>query len=592
VKIFISYSRIDAKETAKTIHSYLTEYGHHEVFIDTSNIPYGGDWNEVIQKEISNCDIFIIIITPSALYRSEVEKEVELAKSLKKKIIPCIAKDYVEEDEIKWELNRYQGFFYDRDSKLAMDLHMMIKRDTKIKKTSEIKAEIKTDKQHSPFTEKQNLAENTLQNEKNSAMDSLPKPSVLPPTDKNSNENFQEILKPTTDAKADTPIPIKPNIDEIKSNKEFLQIYLERAKSFEKTKQYQKALSEHEEVLKIDHDNLEALFSKVLILYRMEKFDESLQAIERVIDLQPEHPDIYYYKGIILEKMERHREALEALEASYLINKDTKSLSTKANVLSKLKRFKEALETYDEILRLDTSNLNALNGKGNILNDLERYKEALQHYDKALAIDPTNVQTLINKGIFFYNLIKDKYSNILSIEINPPDSSDISDISSEGRSSTSPPPLLDPYQQAIECFDKALKIDPGNVQALTYKGIVLNRIKNKREAKECFDKALKIDPGNVQALTYKGIVLKDEYSYSEAIECFDKALEIDPNYVDALYCKGKILGIHQGKLQEAIECFDKALKIDPTNTDIKDDKEYLLGQLSKQTKKRFFRFRK
>jgi TIR domain len=60
VKVFISYSRIDAKETENVIHNYLTEYGHHEVFIDTSNIPYGGDWNEVIQKEISNCDIFIM----------------------------------------------------------------------------------------------------------------------------------------------------------------------------------------------------------------------------------------------------------------------------------------------------------------------------------------------------------------------------------------------------------------------------------------------------------------------------------------------------------------------------------------------------
>jgi len=131
LKVFISYSRIDASETANIIHNYLTEYGHHEFFIDTSNIPYVGNWKDVIQREISNCDIFVIIVTPSALYRTEVETEVELAKNLKKKIIPCIAKDYVEENEIKWELNNYQGFFYDRDSKSAMDLHMMIKREAK-----------------------------------------------------------------------------------------------------------------------------------------------------------------------------------------------------------------------------------------------------------------------------------------------------------------------------------------------------------------------------------------------------------------------------------------------------------------------------
>lgn len=131
MKVFISYSRIDASETSNIIHNYLTEYGHHEFFIDTSNISYVGNWQDVIQREISNCDIFVIIVTPSALYRTEVETEVELAKNLKKKIIPYIAKDYVEENEIKWELNNYQGFFYDRDSKSAMDLHMMIKREAK-----------------------------------------------------------------------------------------------------------------------------------------------------------------------------------------------------------------------------------------------------------------------------------------------------------------------------------------------------------------------------------------------------------------------------------------------------------------------------
>jgi hypothetical protein len=164
VKLFISYSRADAKDTANAIHEYLTKYGHHEVFIDTSNIPYGGDWNKVIQKEIYNCDIFITIITPSALYQSEVEKEVELAKNLKKKIIPCIAKDYVDENEIKWELNKYQGFFYERDAKLAMDLHKMLKYEAKnLKLFDEVKTGIKID-DHPIISKKQHFKENALTN--------------------------------------------------------------------------------------------------------------------------------------------------------------------------------------------------------------------------------------------------------------------------------------------------------------------------------------------------------------------------------------------------------------------------------------------
>jgi hypothetical protein len=73
VKIFISYSRLDASETAKTIHDYLTEIGHHEVFIDTSDIRGGDEWRNTIKNEISACDIFVLIVTRSSLRREEVK---------------------------------------------------------------------------------------------------------------------------------------------------------------------------------------------------------------------------------------------------------------------------------------------------------------------------------------------------------------------------------------------------------------------------------------------------------------------------------------------------------------------------------------
>jgi TIR domain len=62
VKIFVSYARIDASETANTIHTYLKDSGH-QVFIDTSDIRGGDEWWKTIQENISNCDIFVIIVT-------------------------------------------------------------------------------------------------------------------------------------------------------------------------------------------------------------------------------------------------------------------------------------------------------------------------------------------------------------------------------------------------------------------------------------------------------------------------------------------------------------------------------------------------
>jgi tetratricopeptide (TPR) repeat protein len=245
VKVFISYSRLDASETAKTIHNYLTEIGH-QAFIDTSDIRGGDEWRNTIQNEISTCDIFVIIVTRSSLRREEVKNELELAKTLNKKIIPCIAKKFVQYQDLQWDLNKYQGVMFERLDDLIQELDYMIESIENYQRN------------HSnlTFSEKQNL-ETKPQNIKNSAIDSLTKEqSVSYPLDKNINENFQETSTYTNDVKTNTTNPIKPNIDEIKSNKDVLQTYLERAKSFEKTKQYQRALIEYEKALKIDCDNV------------------------------------------------------------------------------------------------------------------------------------------------------------------------------------------------------------------------------------------------------------------------------------------------------------------------------------------------
>jgi tetratricopeptide (TPR) repeat protein len=98
------------------------------------------------------------------------------------------------------------------------------------------------------------------------------------------------------------------------------------------------------------------------------------------------------------------------------------------------------------------------------------------------------------------------------------------------------------------------------------------------EAIQCYDKALAIDPYYIHALNNKGYVLRSVGEYKEAMEYFDKALAIDPYSDDALYNKG-LLFISLGKYKEAMECFDKALAIDPNNIEILTNKGASLHKL-------------
>lgn len=79
-----------------------------------------------------------------------------------------------------------------------------------------------------------------------------------------------------------------------------------------------------------------------------------------------------------------------------------------------------------------------------------------------------------------------------------------------------------------ESVDKALENDRREVTALNTKGLRLHwELERYEEAIHYFDKALKINPRDGEALHNKAISLGSLGRYEEAIRYFDKALEID-----------------------------------------------------------------
>jgi len=123
VKIFISYSRIDAGDFANRISETLEE---HDVFTDIKNIQIGDIWSNTIEKNIAACDVFLVIITLGALRSLEVEKEVLLAQHNNKKIIPCFYSD-IKKNQLKWGLEKLQGIEFATEFQLAREIFSKIK---------------------------------------------------------------------------------------------------------------------------------------------------------------------------------------------------------------------------------------------------------------------------------------------------------------------------------------------------------------------------------------------------------------------------------------------------------------------------------
>lgn len=85
-------------------------------------------------------------------------------------------------------------------------------------------------------------------------------------------------------------------------------------------------------------------------------------------------------------------------------------------------------------------------------------------------------------------------------------------------------------EDAVQCYDKALEINPDYVEAWYNKGLAYIKLSNWGGAVECFDKVIKLQPENEEAWFNKGQALFKKGHYSESIKCYDKALELKPDY--------------------------------------------------------------
>lgn len=111
---------------------------------------------------------------------------------------------------------------------------------------------------------------------------------------------------------------------------------------------------------------------------------------------------------------------------------------------------------------------------------------------------------------------------------------------------------------------------------------------DRTEAMKCFDRALRLNPKNHLAWTYKGAINKKMGYPEEALACYDRAIELRNDFIASWYNKGVLLA--QGSisgLEEAIRCFDEVLRINPHNELAMRDRDILMNivSLSLETKK-------
>lgn len=128
------------------------------------------------------------------------------------------------------------------------------------------------------------------------------------------------------------------------------------------------------------------------------------------------------------------------------------------------------------------------------------------------------------------------------------------------------------YEQALQAYENATELDPGNEMAWINRGNILTRMNRTDEAGDAYRNALHIidemivaDPQNATLWTSSGLLLFNVGDYEQSVMAFDNATSIDPEYEMAWKMKGVILTSELSRNEEANAALDRALEINPSD---------------------------
>ena len=122
------------------------------------------------------------------------------------------------------------------------------------------------------------------------------------------------------------------------------------------------------------------------------------------------------------------------------------------------------------------------------------------------------------------------------------------------------------HEDALDCFDRALALQPDHVHALNNRGNALLDLKRHEEAMASFDRVLELDPDYAEAYNNRGVVLINLGRDEGALASLERAAALKPDYAQAHGNCAYVLH-RMGRIEEALARFERVLELAPDDAD-------------------------
>jgi tetratricopeptide (TPR) repeat protein len=326
------------------------------------------------------------------------------------------------------------------------------------------------------------------------------------------------------------------------------------------------AMRGFERAIQLDPDAVQTKINYVDALREADKLDKAVEIMNGLIQEQPHNPEVIGTRGQLYAARNDQEKAIQDYRAALVLNPDLPWVVAElTTTLILLEQYADALTAADRLIDLVPDRPEAHILRSRILRSLGQIGDALDEMELVLVLAPTSAMAHYLRGLLLIQL--GRYADALAdFDAIPPDDTEVgASLLSTWRGETLR--LLDRFQDAGECYNRALELEAANAVALMGRGRVRYEEQEFEAAARDFQEAAHVAASTepemrISALTWLGETRRRMGQLAEALDPLGQALELDPHFADALAAKGQVHAT-LGQRAEAIRDFQDAVAQNP-----------------------------
>lgn len=354
----------------------------------------------------------------------------------------------------------------------------------------------------------------------------------------------------------------------------------ERAIEYFNEQNYKGAVDLLKKAIKLDPDNHIFYSNRAAAYMALEQYDKALADAEDCIRLQPKWAKGYSRKGAALFRMDKLAGARDAFEKGLELDRDNPTYVRCTK--QELQLVMDAIaQRKEESLEFKERAIEAFN--------VQNFKRAEQHLTSAIDLDPENHVFYSNRAAAY--MAMEKFDKALKdanecVKLQPTWAKGYSRQAAAFLS-------MGDLPAAREACMRGLDLEPDNSQvkeelrrveiaeSLALKDSATEAFKSQdyEKAVEDLTQAIVLDATNQVFFSNRSVAYTAMQLYEKALEDADECVRLQPTWAKG-YSRRAAAKFHLGDLQAAKLAYSKAWDLEPTNAKTKADLEHVLSEIA------------